>query len=133
MKKLSLIFGFVSLLVLVVTSAARARVEAVIGIPIIQTRSSIEVAHNVTLDNNQKMSNRLVIMKDDGKYYWETRDRRELLFHKTKYFDLFIDPDTGGYIKVVQQADGRYVYMEHTSNKDLKVFTYWGIASFYKP
>lgn len=133
MKTLFLLGSFLSVLFFSITPEAMARREAVVGIPIIQTRSSIKVSHNVTLNNNQKMLNRLVIMEDEGKYYWETRDRKELLFHKTKHFDLFIDLESGGYIKILQQADGRYVYMEHTSNKDLKVFTYWGIASRYEP
>lgn len=133
MKTLFLLWSFLSVLFFSITPEAMAIREAVVGLPIIQTRSSIKVSHNVTLDNNQKMLNRLVIMEDEGKYYWETRDRKELLFHKTKYFDLFIDLDSGGYIKIVQQADGRYVYMEHSSNKDLKVFTYWGIATLYNP
>ncbi|VAX27471.1 hypothetical protein MNBD_NITROSPIRAE01-2275 [hydrothermal vent metagenome] len=133
MNKFFLLWGFLFLVFFVVTPEVMAKVEAVVGIPIIQTRSSIEISHNVTLDNNEKMLNQLVIIKDEGKYYWETRDRKELLLHKTKHFDLFIDPSSGGYIKIIQQADGRYVYMEHTSNKNLKVFTYWGIATTYNP
>jgi len=133
MKKLFLLWPLTAICVLMATPEAMAKMEAVVGMPIVQTRSSIEVAHNVTLDNNQKLSNRLLIMKDEEKYYWETRDRKELLYHKMKDFDLFIEPETGGYIKIVQQADGRYVYMEHISNKDLKAFTYWGIANLYNP
>ncbi len=133
MEKLLLFLGFLSLVFFTTALEAMAKVEAVVGIPIIQTRSSIKLSHNVALDNNQKMLNQLVITKDEGKYYWETRDRKELLFHKAKYFDLFIDPSSGGYIKIIKQADGRYVYMEHTSSKKLKVFTYWGIASTYNP
>lgn len=133
MNKFFLLWGFLFLVFFVVTPEVMAKVEAVVGIPIIQTRSSIEISHNVTLDNNEKMLNQLIIIKDEGKYYWETRDRKELLLHKTKDFDLFIDPSSGGYIKIIQQADGRYVYMEHTSNKNLKVFTYWGIATTYNP
>ncbi len=133
MNKFFLLWGFLFLVFFSMTPEVMAKFEAVVGIPIIQTRSSIEIAHNVTLDNNQKMLNRLVIMKDEGKYYWETRDRKELLFHKAKYFDLFIDLSSGGYIKIVKQADGRYVYMEHTSDQNLKGFTYWGMATTYDP
>ncbi|MFQ5587539.1 MAG: hypothetical protein ACE5F7_01755 [Nitrospiria bacterium] len=110
-----------------------ARSEAVVGVPMIQARLSMDFSHNVNLDNNQKMTNRLVIMKDEGKYYWETRDRRELIYQKMKRFDLFIDLKTGGYIKVVQQADGRYVYTEHLTIQGLKGFSYWGIVNLYQP
>ncbi len=111
-----------------------AKNMVVVGIPIVQSRSSIDVSHNLQLDNNQKTKNRLIITKDDeGKYYWETRDKRELTFKRLKHFDLFLDLKTGGYIKVVKQTDGRYAFMEHISIQRFKAFTYWGILNLYEP
>ena len=110
-----------------------AKSLSVLGVPIVQTRSSLEASHNVELDNNQKITNRLTILKEEGKFYWQSRDRRELIYQKMKGFDLFTDPKTGGYVKVVQQPDGRLVYMEHISFKDLHALTYWGVLSHYEP
>ncbi len=126
----SLVFSFASQ---VQALEFDAKSVSVLGAPNVQTRSSIEATYNVELDNNQKITNRLTILKEDGKYYWQSRDRRALVYTKMKGFDLFTDPKTGGYIKIVLQPDDRLVYMEHISNKDLNSFTYWGVLSFYKP
>ncbi|MFQ5543493.1 MAG: hypothetical protein ACE5FY_03970 [Nitrospiria bacterium] len=113
--------------------AARAEVVIMHGIPIIQNRSSKDVTENIKLHSTLQMSNRVLIVKDEGKYYWQTRDRRELVYQKLKKHDLFIDMKTGGYIKVVPQPDGSYVYMEHISIKRLKSFVYWGHVEVYNP
>jgi len=135
-------FYLVSLFVVSLSFSFAPQVQAIeydaesvsaLGAPNVQTRSSLEATYNVELDNNQKITNRLTILKEDGKYYWQSRDRRELIYTKMKGFDLFTDPKTGGYIKVVLQPDDRLVYMEHISNRDLNSFTYWGVLSFYKP
>jgi len=110
-----------------------AKSVVVLGAPIIQSRSSLEVSLNLKLDNNQKITNRLTILKEEGKYYWQSRDQREVTYQKKKGFDLFTDPKTGGYVKVVLQPDGRLVYMEHISFKDLHAFTYWGVLTHYEP
>ena len=135
MKKVYLIFALSFGLFFSSNMPVNAETEAVVGIPRIQTRITMRNAHNIQLDNNQKRSNKLVIMKDseNAKYYWQTRDHRELIYKKKKGFDLFTDPETGGYIKVMQQSDGRYVYMEHISFKNMKAFTYWGIINLYEP
>ncbi|MFQ5779840.1 MAG: hypothetical protein ACE5HN_03525 [Nitrospiria bacterium] len=114
------------------TSPAFGKDIALHGIPTIQTRSSMEISHNVKLDGNQQLTNAVIITKEGDRYFWETRDRRELLLKRGKQFDLFIDPETGGYIKVIEQ-DGQFVYMEHISIKKLKAFTYWGKMIVYNP
>ncbi|MFQ5579592.1 MAG: hypothetical protein ACE5FZ_03195 [Nitrospiria bacterium] len=114
------------------TSPAFGKKIALHGLPVIQTRSSSEVSHNVRLDNNQKLTNAIIIMIEDGKYYWETRDHRELTFKSMKDFDLFIDLETGGYIKVFTK-NGQTRYMEHISIKRMKAFTYWGNIITYNP
>lgn len=116
-------------------SSGPVHAETVImhGIPVIQNRASKDVTENITLHSTQQMSNRVLIVKDDGKYYWQTRDRRELIYQKLKNYDLFIDMATGGYIKVVPQPDGTYVYMEHISISRLRSFVYWGRIEVYNP
>ncbi len=112
---------------------AVAKKFAAVGVPITQTRSTIDSAFSVSMDNNQKVSNRLVIVEDEGKYYWETRDHHELIFTQTRQFDLFLDQKTGGYIKIIKQNDGSYAYLEHISFTDFKAFTYWGVLNVYQP
>ncbi len=119
-------------LFLSLASPAFGKEIALHGLPVVQTRISKEISHNVKLDNNQKLTNALIITKEDGKYYWETRDRRELIYTSLKDFDLFIDLETGGYIKVMTK-DGPVRYMEHISIKKMKAFTYWGNLITYNP
>ncbi len=133
MKRYYLYLGIFFGVIFLPLFPAMAKTEAVVGVPIIQARLSMETSHNVNLDNNQKLKNRLLITKEEDTYFWETRDRRELTYKKMKNFDLFIDPSTGGYIKIVKQPDGRYVYIEHISIPNLKGFTYWGVINLYDP
>ena len=133
MRRFYFIAGMVVGLLFSFDLTAFGKAVAVHGLPIVQTRSSKDATFNVDLDSGQQLSNRLLINKEDGKYYWQTRDNRELTFQKFKGYDLFIDLETGGYIKVVKQPDGRYVYMEHISIEQLKSFTYWGVTVIYDP
>jgi len=102
------------------------------GIPVIQNRSSFDLSHNVKLDNNQKITNAVIITEEGGKYFWATRDKRELIYKSMKFFDLFIDLKTGGYIKIIKKA-GKFGYMEHISIQEMKAFTYWGNILVYNP
>lgn len=102
------------------------------GIPVIQNRSSPELSHNVKLDNNQKVTNAVIITEEGGKYLWATREKRELIYRSMKFFDLFIDPATGGYIKIITRK-GQHEYMEHIAIKGMKAFTYWGRILVYQP
>lgn len=133
MRRFYFISGMVVGLLFSFEPAAFGKSVAMHGTPIVQTRSTKDAAFNVKLGSNQQVTNRLLIHKEDGKYYWQSRDNRELVFQKFKGYDLFIDLKTGGYIKVVKQPDGRYVYMEHISIKQLKGFTYWGVTIVYDP
>ncbi|HIE65972.1 MAG: hypothetical protein ABGX83_08870 [Nitrospira sp.] len=102
------------------------------GIPVIQNRSSADLSHNVKLDNNQKITNAAIITEEDGKYFWATRDKRELLYQSMNNFDLFIDLKTGGYIKIITKG-GKFGYMEHIAIPGMKAFTYWGNILAYNP
>jgi len=133
MKRLGYIPLFTVVLLFSFRAPANAKKFAVVGIPETQTRTTTDSAFNIVLDNNQKVSNRLVIVEDGGKYYWETRDHDELIFTKMQRFDLFIDPKTGGYVKVIKQDNGAFAYLEHISFNDYKTFTYWGFLNVYQP
>lgn len=133
MKKSYLICLLMSGCLIFQSLPANAKKVTLVGIPITQIRTTIDSAFHIKLDNNQKVSNRLVIIKEDGKYFWETRDHSELIFTKKKHFHLFIDPETGGYIKVIKQENGKLFYMEHITFKNFKGFTYWGVVNTYEP
>ncbi|MFQ5597317.1 MAG: hypothetical protein ACE5GK_04625 [Nitrospiria bacterium] len=133
MKRVYCISMLTAVLLLFLMGPVEAKKMVLVGIPITQTRATIDSSFHVNLDNNQKVSNRLVIVEEDGKYYWKTRDNKELTFKKMKRFHLFIDPETGGYIKVIKQEDGRLVYLEHISFVDFRSFTYWGVVNTYEP
>jgi hypothetical protein len=120
-----------SVLILSFTDPVFAKNLVLHGVPLVQTKSSMEDSINITLDNVQKKNHQVIITKEGDQYFWETRDHKKLLRTAEGEFDLFIDPKGGGYIKITK-SNGKFIYMEHLS-QGLKTFTYWGIADLYEP
>lgn len=75
----------------------------------------------------------VVIEKRDGKYYWLSRDNRELRYAVSGAFHLFTEVKGNGYIKVLgMQNAGGFEYMEHM-HTGLTGMTYWGSARRFDP
>lgn len=110
---------------------AAAKTLILSGLPDIQTKSTVEESVRIEMDSVKKKNHRVIIVKDGDKYYWESRERRELIRSTQGPFTLFIDPTGGGYIKVAS-AEGKLVYMEHLS-QGLSTFTYWGVVEHFEP
>ena len=109
-------------------SKARSNDAVVIisGLPIKKDMSDIEGTAQTELSKNEQWNYRLEIIKKGRKYYWASRENRELLFRKSEKFYNFVEPNGAGYIRVVKTEKG-VLYMEHLT-VGLKNITYWGVA-----
>lgn len=134
MKKLLTIFVFlISLIIyffisdlLITENVYSASTLVINGLPINKVMSDIEGTELINLSKDEQYSYRLLITKNDGKFFWTSRENRELLFNQTGRFYNFIEPNGAGYIKVAK-IKGKYLYMEHLT-LGFKNITYWGVA-----
>lgn len=122
---LSILFHFVWLV------AAPQEIVVLNGTPAIRCSSSIQETGNESLSPEDRVKNRVTITKKDGKYFWTTRENRELLHRVSGGFHYFIEPGGAGYVKVMVQ-DRKVLFMEHVSIVFMTV-TYWGEAERFNP
>lgn len=71
----------------------------------------------------------VLIVERDGKYYWASREERQLYHTRSGIYRLFIDLRGGGYVKV-DGTSGEYY--EHLPVL-LGPITYWGQAEHFEP
>jgi hypothetical protein len=128
----------ISILLITASSLARAEERLVFsGTPTIKVESAPQAANRVELTTQEQTEYRVLITARDGKYYWTSRENKELFHFRSGAFDWFVAPGSG-YIKVVDrryllQEDGpRYLYMEHMTLL-LNTITYWGGGEHFQP
>jgi hypothetical protein len=79
-----------------------------------------------------------VVSQIDGKYYWASRENRELVRREAGAFITYIAPDGSGYIRLIapgskenaslmSDAEAKYDYVEHLL-VGLRSVTYYGRA-----
>ncbi len=107
-------------------SQNKASVVILNGLPIVKVMSDIEGTEHVQLSKEDQWNYRLEIVKKGNKYYWASRENRELHFSKSGQFYNFIEQDVAGYIRAVKTENG-VLYMEHLT-LGLKNITYWGLS-----
>lgn len=105
--------------------------DVINGMPLVE--GSDEDAHigRRDLDEYEKEAFRLLIVKKDGDYFWESNEGKRLIHKKTRGTDYFIDPEGSGFVKVIGGSDG-VAYMEH-KHEATKQATYWGTAEHFDP
>lgn len=81
-----------------------------------------------SMTGEEKTIYKLIITKDDQNYIWFTRDKKRLLHYHSGIYDLFVNPEGSGYIKITKTEDGKYLYFEHMS-LGLDTITYWGFGN----
>lgn len=125
-----LLFAVIVLFVVVMSfnhsTAQSASTVVVNGSPMKKVMSDIEGTESVTISEKERPSLRLLITKKDKKYFWSSRENKELIFSQHDAFYDFVEPNGRGYIRV-SIADGKCVYMEHLT-LGFKNITYWGIG-----
>jgi hypothetical protein len=129
---------FISLLLITVPSLARADERLVFsGTPTVKVESASHASNRVELTPQEQAEYRVLITARNGKYYWASRENKELFHFRSGAFDWFVAPGSG-YIKVVdrtymlQEAGPRYLYMEHMTLL-LSTITYWGGGEHFQP
>lgn len=118
------------LLLLPVVCVAQELV-ALKGTPIIQNKSSVNESGNFPLTESQQNESRLIITKKGQKYYWTSRQDRELTKHESGVYTIFFETKGAGYVKVMKSEE-KVLYMEHMG-LGLETITYWGTADYLRP
>jgi hypothetical protein len=108
-------------------SDSPATIVIVSGLPIKKDTSDIGGTEQVELSKSERWNYRLEIVKRGDRYYWASRENKELLLSKSGEFYNFVEPKAAGYIRVIKTEDG-VLYMEHLT-LGMKNLTYWGIAT----
>ena len=111
---------------------------ALYGSPLVKIESGQDGTELVSMSPSQRQEFHVGIVKRDGRYFWSTREDRELLHTQSGAYHLFIDPLGGGYVKVevtsllLPDSDTPIRYIEHLS-LGLATLTYWGTAEAFAP
>jgi hypothetical protein len=101
------------------------------GTPIIQNKSSVNESGNFPLTESQQNESRLIITKKGQKYYWTSRQYRELTKYESGAYTIFLENKGAGYVKTMKNED-KVFYMEHMGI-GLETITYWGTADYLRP
>lgn len=115
--------------------AAPAAAQVVLDVkPTVKVESAEGGTTRTVLGEPARTEPRVTIVKKGERYFWTSREDRELLHHPSGAFHYFISPAGSGYIKVFDShslpaslRDGgpRFRYMEHVTLW-LGTITYWG-------
>ena len=123
--------------ILLVAQANAAETVVFSGEPVSKVESRLTETFHNTMEADAASEYRVLITKHDGKYYWASRENKELLHFTSGVADWFIS-ESSGYVKIVDRRalgdDGepRYVYIEHLTLL-LDTITYWGTGSELAP
>ncbi len=108
--------------------------------PTVKVESNAASTERVQLSDAEQEQFRLVIKTRDGRYYWMSREGREVIHHASGAFHYFIDPTGSGYVKVfdtglvpefLRDPGPRVQYLEHVT-LGLGTITYWGATDDFR-
>jgi hypothetical protein len=109
--------------------------------PATKVESGPGASERFILSGAQAQDFSVTIVKRGDRYFWASRENRELLHAVSGIYHLFIDPRGGGYIKVENQSllsesmrdPGPPVrYLEQVT-LGLGTITYWGSTETFSP
>jgi hypothetical protein len=104
--------------------------------PSVRVESSDAGTTHTLLSDAASAGNRATVIKRGERFYWATRENRELQHVRAGAFHYFIASGGAGYIKVFdaqslppsqRASERRYQYMEHLTI-GLSTITDWGTA-----
>lgn len=122
------IFALAILFLFPLVCFAQQEIVVLKGTPIIQNKSSVEESGNFQLSESQQAESRSIITKKGQKYYWTSRQDRELTRLESGIYTIFLETKGAGYVKAMKSAD-KVLYMEHMG-LGLETITYWGVADY---
>lgn len=102
--------------------------------PTVKVESSEGHTSRLVLPTPDRTKYRVTVTRREGRYFWTSREDRELVYHASGAFHYFVEPRGGGYIKVfdtqmlpesMRDPGPRFRYMEHLTLWLLTI-TYWG-------
>ena len=111
------------------------------GTPDTRATADEESVRREVLTPELRADSRVIIIWDGESYRWATRENRVLIHNNSGGpFHYFIDPQGGGWIKVmdcrgsikVMDCGANIQYFESVSSS-LTTITYWGTASDFNP
>lgn len=119
-------------------SYSHADVVVISGRPLTKVESSSKGTKQFSLNPEQQSEYGLIILKRGDSYFWASREMKPLTHSVSGAFHYFINPNGGGYIKVVdrrllmEEKNPRFLYMEHLTLW-MQTLTYWGAAEEFSP
>jgi hypothetical protein len=132
-------------LVMILAGVARAAIAqdrvVLSAEPTTRVVSGPDTTERSSLAEDERGKYRVVIVERGGRYYWASRERRELRLVPSGVFLLFVEPNGGGYVKVLDQrkvdstlrfAGPPLQFFEHVA-MGLSTITYWGSAGSFTP
>ena len=122
----------IMLLITILIPVARLEARVVLdGTPDTRAIADEESVRREVLTPELRADSRVIIIWDGESYRWVTRENRVLIHNSGGLFHHFIDPQGGGWIKVMDHG-GNIQYFESVSSF-LTTITYWGTASEFNP
>ena len=104
--------------------------EIFIGTPIARTVLDGEKAQRTMLDSSSQSEFQVIIQKIDDRYFWKTREMKELERRQSGLFVTYQAKDGSGYVRIDSSADASSPigYIEHF-HLGLATLTYQGQVS----
>jgi hypothetical protein len=133
--------GSLVLILSLLSTPAAAQELVLHAQPTVKVESSETGTMRVSLTASEAQTAQILITKRQGRYFWASRDHRELFYHPSGIYHFFLDPIGAGYIKVEDQnllpeslrdPNPSFRYYEHL-NQGLATITYWGSTDSFSP
>ena len=114
--------------------------EAIVfsGYPVSKVESGLESTVRVTMNEDQAVEYRVLIVKRGDRYFWASRENKELFHFQSGIAHWFIS-ESSGYIKIIDpslipgnEPTNQYVYIEHLTLL-VDTITYWGAGQKLAP
>ncbi len=104
--------------------------EIFTGTPIARTVLDGDQAQRTMLDSSSQSEFQVIIQKLDDRYFWKTREMKELEKHQSGIFVTYQAIDGSGYVRIDSSADASSPtgYIEHLK-LGLATITYQGQVS----
>ncbi len=121
-----------TLLLFVLCAVPQATRETVfVGLPTMRLTADGEVNSMVRLSAKEAAEFECRIVQESGRYFWASRENKELEVSSSGIFVFFCTKDGSGLIKITtnsQLALSEFDYFEHLS-LGMRTITYWGTAN----
>ena len=104
--------------------------EIFIGTPIARTELTGEQVQRTMLDSSSQSEFQVIIQRDGDRYFWKTREMKELESNRSGIFVTYQAIDCSGYVRIDSSANASSPlgYLEHLK-LGLMTITYQGQVS----